>query len=71
MLTSADSSIPKTTGKQRRPAVPWWDKKCGTLRKITRRCYKKCKSKVILSASHGKTTSIFSKGKTKFMALLY
>ena len=44
MLTSAESSIPKTTGKLHRPAVPWWDKKCGTLRKITRRCYKKYKS---------------------------
>ena len=44
VLTSADSSIPKTTGKLRRSAVPWWDKKCGSLRKITRRCYKKYKS---------------------------
>ena len=43
MLTSAEDSIPRTTGKPHRPAVPWWDKKCGTLRKITRRSYKKYK----------------------------
>ena len=45
MLASAESSIPKTTGKSLRPAVPWWDKQCGTLRKIARRCYKKIQIK--------------------------
>ena len=45
VITSAESSVPKTAGKPRRPTVPWWDKKCSILRKITRRCYKKYKSK--------------------------
>ena len=49
ILTSAEASIPKTTGKVHRPAVPWWDKERGTLRKITGRCYKKYKSSCILS----------------------
>ena len=44
MLKSASNSIPKTTGKPRRPAVPWWDKTCGVLRKITRKCYRRYKS---------------------------
>ena len=69
MLRSADSSIPKTTGKPRRPAVPWWDKKCGTLRKITRRCYKKYKSsgtptsKVIYQRAMAKQRRYFRKAK--------
>ena len=67
MLTSAESSIPKTTGKPRRPAVPGWDKKCGTLRKITRRCYKKYKSsgtptsKVIYQRAMAKKCRYFRK----------
>ena len=69
MLTSAESSIPKTTGKPRRPAVPWWDKKRGTLRKITRRCYKKYKSsgtptsKVIYQRAMAKQRRHFWKAK--------
>ena len=69
MLTSAESSIPKTTGKPRRPAVPWWDKKCGTLRKITRRCYKIYKSsgtptsKVIYQLAMAKQRRYFRKAK--------
>ena len=69
MLTSAESSIPKTTGKPHRPAVPWWDKKCGTLRKITRRCYKKYKSsstptyKVIYEQAMAKQVRCFWKAK--------
>ena len=39
-LQSANSSIPKTKGKPRRPAVPWWNKTCGILRKVTRKCYR-------------------------------
>ena len=44
VLVSSEASIPKTAGKPRRPAVPWWDKKCSILRKIARRCYKKYQS---------------------------
>ena len=41
MLNSANNSIPKTKGKPHRPAVPWWDKTCSNLRKITRKCYRR------------------------------
>ena len=44
ILDSANISIPKTKGKPRRPPVPWWDKKCGVLRKISRKCYRRFKS---------------------------
>ena len=40
ILSSADDSIPKTKGKPHRPAVPWWNKTCNNLRKITRKCYR-------------------------------
>ena len=43
-LVSAEAAIPKTSGIPRRPTVFWWDKKCSTLRKVTRRCYKKYKA---------------------------
>ena len=41
-------SIPKTTGKPRRPLVPWWNEKCARSRKITRSCYKRYKRRPIL-----------------------
>ena len=44
VLKSAESSIPKTKGKPRRPAVPWWNKTCSNLRKITRKCYRTYKN---------------------------
>ena len=44
ILTSANVAIPKTKGKPRRPAVPWWNKTCSKLRRITRKCYRKFKS---------------------------
>ena len=34
-------SIPKTSGKPQRPAVPWWNDACALSRKITRTCYKR------------------------------
>ena len=33
--------ILKTKGKPKRPTVPWWTKECGTLRKVTRSCYRR------------------------------
>ena len=69
ILTSAEFSVPKTTGKLHRPAVPWWGKKCGTLRKITGRCYKKYKSsgaptsKVIYRGAMAKQCRYFRKAK--------
>ena len=44
VLASAEAAIPKTGGKPRRPAVPWWDKTCTILRKVTRKCYRKFKN---------------------------
>ena len=44
VLHSANASIPKTGGSPRRPAVPWWDKTCTILRKVTRKCYRRFKN---------------------------
>ena len=44
ILRSAETSIPKTIGRPRRPTVPWWNKTCGILRRVTRKCYRKYKS---------------------------
>ena len=44
VLDSADLHIPKTKGKPTRPAVPWWDKTCGKLRRIARKCYRRFKT---------------------------
>ena len=41
LLDAADICIPKTKGKPKRPTVPWWTKECGTLRKVTRSCYRR------------------------------
>ena len=43
-LRSTQASIPRTRGKPKRPAVPWWNKTCGVLRKVTRKCYRRYKS---------------------------
>ena len=44
VLRSAHASVPMTKGKPKRPAVPWWNKTCGVLRRITRKTYRKYKS---------------------------
>ena len=44
MIKSANNNIPKTSGKLKRPAVPWWNKTCSTMRKITRKCFRRYKS---------------------------
>ena len=44
IINSAEDSIPKTGNQPRRPAVPWWDKKCSVLRKVTRKCYRRFKN---------------------------
>lgn len=49
ILNSAENSIPKTGGKPRRPIVPWWDKKCTVLRRITRNCYRRYKHNATLT----------------------
>ena len=43
-ICSANNCIPKTKGKPGRPTVPWWNKTCGSLRKITRKCYRRYKT---------------------------
>ena len=44
ILESAEDSIPKTLNRPRRPTVPWWNKTCGVLRKVTRKCYRRYKT---------------------------
>ena len=41
MIGGAMRSIPKTSGKPRRPLVPWWNSKCALSRKIARASYKR------------------------------
>ena len=68
-LKSAEASIPKTKGKPRRPTVPWWDKKCGILRKVTRKCYRRYKTsaspqaKVIYKRALAKQRRYYKKAK--------
>ena len=69
IINSANESIPKTKGKPRRPAVPWWDKKCNVLRKITRKCYRRFKntgsqtSKIIYQRALAKKRRYYRKAK--------
>ena len=44
ILNSATTSIPLSKGIAHRPPVPWWDKNCSVLRKVTRKCYKRYKN---------------------------
>ena len=48
MLCGAMGAIPKTTGKPRRPVVPWWNDKCAVSRRIARACYKRYRRRPIL-----------------------
>ena len=67
--SSAESSIPRTKGKPRRPTVPWWNKTCGVLRKVTRKCYRRYKSnaspqsKIIYKRALAKQRQYFKKAK--------
>ena len=69
VLSSAEASIPKTKGKPRRPVVPWWNKTCSIMRKVTRKCYKRFKtsgsmqSKIIYQRSLAKQRKYFRKVK--------
>ena len=68
-LKSAETSIPKTKGKPRRPTVPWWDKTCGILRKVTRKCYRRYKTsaspqaKIIYKRALAKQRRYYKKAK--------
>ena len=44
MTESGNKSIPKTQGKPKRPAVPWWNKTCAALRRVTRKCFRRYKT---------------------------
>ena len=69
ILDNAETSIPKTKGKPRRPPVPWWNKTCGNLRKITRKCYRRYKNnaspatKLIYQRAKAKQRKYFRKVK--------
>ena len=68
-LESATASIPKTKGKPSRPAVPWWNKTCSNMRKITRKTYKKYKktgstqAKITYQRAKAKQNKCFKKAK--------
>ena len=69
VVSSAEISIPKTKGKPNRPTVPWWNKTCGILRKVTRKCYRRYKtsnslqSQVIYKRVLAKQRRYFKKAK--------
>ena len=69
ILKSAETSIPKTIGRPRRPTVPWWNKTCGILRRVTRKCYRKYKTsgsqltKIIYQRALAKQRKYFKKAK--------
>ena len=44
VITSGNANIPKTSGNPKRPAVPWWNKTCAVLRRVTRKCYRRYKT---------------------------
>ena len=44
VMSSANANIPKTKGNPKRPAVPWWNKTCAVLRRVTRKCYRRYKT---------------------------
>ena len=44
VMSSANANIPKTKGNPKRPAVPWWNKTCTVLRRVTRKCYRRYKT---------------------------
>ena len=71
-LRSAQSSISRTRGKPKRPAVPWWDKTFGVLRKVTRKCYRSYKSsaspqaKLVYKRDLAKQRRYYKKAKREF-----
>ena len=48
MIGGAMMSIPKTSGKPRRPLVPWWNSNCALSRKIARASYKRYRRRPVL-----------------------
>ena len=45
ILSSANLNIPKTKALPRRPTVPWWNKTCSKLRRMTRKFYRQYKNR--------------------------
>ena len=66
-ICSANAFIPKTKGKPGRPTDPWWNKTCSSLRKITRKCYRRYKAsssteaKIIYQRNMAKQRRYFKK----------
>lgn len=62
MIESGIKCIPKTQGNPKRPAVPWWNKTCAALRRVTRKCFRRYKT----SGSHvAKTTYLRNQAKQR------
>ena len=76
-LRSAHASIPRTRCKPKRHAVLWWNKTCGVLRKLTRKCYRRYKSsaspqaKLIYKHALAKQRRYYKKSQKGVLALLY
>ena len=62
-------AIPRTSGKPRRPLVPWWNNACSISRKITRSCYKRYRrypclvNKIIYKRALAKQKKIFKEAR--------
>ena len=64
-LRSALASIPRTRGKPKGPAVPWWNRTC-VLQKVTRKCYKSStcpQAKLIYKCALAKQRHYYKKAK--------
>ena len=71
IITAASEAIPTTRPTKGKPPVPWWDKTCKTLRKITLRCYDKYRTnpsytnKIIYQRALAKKKQYFKQAKRK------
>ena len=69
VLESACHSVPKTVGIPRCPAVPWCDRQCSVLRKVTRKCFRRYRnsgsqqSKLIYKRALAKQRNYYKKAK--------
>ena len=71
IISAATRSIPQTSPSKGRPPVPWWDKTCKLLRKITLKCYDVYRAnpsqtnKIIYHRALAKKKRYFKKAKAK------
>ena len=69
VMENSIEHIPRTSGKPHRPLVPWWNKKCQLVRKITRTCFRRylrspCEAnKIAYARAKAKQKRVFKKAK--------